>query len=72
LGKVLSFYMMKATPATDVAFFQADDDYHQSIDQLHFEVSGWKKALGRLCYWVALKWMDRRLAPVNKGKDPAP
>ena len=71
LAKVLSFYVMKATPASDAAFFQADDDYHKSIDQLHFGVSGWKRALGRLCYCIALKWMDRRLVPVNKGKAPS-
>ena len=55
LGKVLSFYVMKATAETDPAFFQADYDYYKSLDQLNFEVSGWKKALGHLCYWIAFK-----------------
>ena len=71
LAKVLNFYVMKATPATDPAFFHADADYHKSIDQLGFEVSGWKKALGRLCCWIALIWMNRRLVPLNKGNDPS-
>ena len=69
LAKVLSFYVMKATPATDPAFFHADADYHKSIDQLGFEVSGWKKALGRLCYWIAFKWMNYGLVPASKGTD---
>jgi multimeric flavodoxin WrbA len=62
LQKVLQFYLMKASAATDPKFFQADYDYHKAIDRLNTEVSGWKKALGRLCYWIAVKWMDSRLA----------
>ena len=69
LGKVLSFYVMKASAATDPMFFQTDYDYHKSLDQLNFEVSGWKKALACLCYWIAFRWMDRRLVPVNEEKD---
>jgi multimeric flavodoxin WrbA len=69
LGKVLQFYVMKASAATDPRFFQADYDYHKTIDQLNFDVSGWKNALGHLCFWIALKWMERRLVPLNKGKD---
>ena len=71
LEKVLQFYLTKSSAATDPAFFQADYDYHQSIDQLGFKASGWKKALGHLCYWIALKWTNRHLVLINKEKDPS-
>ena len=61
LKKVLYFYLMKASAATDPAFFQADFDYHKGLDHHNFRVSGWKKLLGQLCYWIAVKWLNSRL-----------
>jgi len=69
LRKVLQLYVMKATPATDPRFFQADYEYYQALDQLNLAVSGWKKQLGRLVYRIAFTWMDRRLAHIKKGTD---
>ncbi len=71
LKKVVYFYLMKASAATDPMFFRADYDYYKSIGQLKFEVSGWKRALGSVCYRIAVKWLDSRLVPVKKGKDPS-
>ena len=69
LRKVLQFYVMKATAATDPTFFRADDEYHKALDQLPLPVSWWKKVLGRFVYWTAFKWLDSRLAPNKKGTD---
>jgi multimeric flavodoxin WrbA len=69
LRNVLQLYVMKATPATDPRFFQADYEYYQALDQLDLAVSGWKKLLGRLVYRIAFTWMDRCLAPIKKGRD---
>jgi multimeric flavodoxin WrbA len=71
LAKVVQFYVMKATADTDPVFFQADYDYHKAIDQLNFKVSGWKKVLGQLCYWITLKWLDSRLWPIRKADSAA-
>lgn len=62
LAKVLRLYAMKATPATDPGFFQADDEYFQSLD---LAVSCWKKLLGKVVYWVAFTWMNRHLAHIK-------
>ena len=67
LRNVLQLYVMKATPATDPRFFQADHEYYQALDQLNLAVSGWKKLLGRLVYRIAFAWMDRRLAHIKEG-----
>jgi multimeric flavodoxin WrbA len=69
LAKVIQFYAMKATAATDPAFFLADYDYHKTFDRLDVKVSGWKKVLGRLFYWIASKWLDSRLSPVKTRTD---
>ncbi len=69
LKKVLHLYLMKASAATDPTFFRADHDYYESIGQLKFEVDGWKKTLGYLCYRLAVKWLNSRLVPIKKGKD---
>jgi multimeric flavodoxin WrbA len=69
LRNVLYFNIMKASAATDPTFFQADYRYYEELDTLKYSVSWWKKGLGRLCYWIAVKWLDSRLAPISEGKD---
>jgi multimeric flavodoxin WrbA len=69
LKKVLYFYLIKASAATDPTFFRADYDYYKSIGQLEFKASGWKKALGYLCYRIAVKWLDSRLVPIKEGNN---
>jgi NAD(P)H-dependent FMN reductase len=64
LGKVINFYAMKATAVTDPTFFAADADYHQDINQLDIKVSDWKKRIGQVYYWMAMKWLSRRLVPL--------
>jgi hypothetical protein len=54
---------MKATAATDPAFFLADYAYYQELDQVTQRAAGWKKVLGRIFYWIAVKWWIGRLAP---------
>jgi len=71
LGQVLLFYARMATAVTDPTFFVADYAYHQAIDQHGVSVSGWKKALGGLYFWVARQWLGSRLRPVVKG-GPSP
>lgn len=72
LGRVLQLYAMKATAGSDPAFFQADDEYYKALDQLTVGASWWKKALGRLFYSIAVKWMNSRLTPFVKRNEAAP
>jgi NAD(P)H-dependent FMN reductase len=62
LGKVFQLYTMKASAATDPAFFRADSDYYKKIDQLTAGVPWWKKLLGRLYFHLATRWLDRHSA----------
>ncbi len=71
LGKVLNFYIMKATIMNDPTFFAADDDYHKDIDQLNLRVSGWKKRIGQVYYWLAMKWLSMHLLPLNRVNNPS-
>jgi multimeric flavodoxin WrbA len=66
LTKVLQLYVMKATPATDPKFFRADREYFESLG---LAVSGWKKLLGRVVYWLASTWMNRHLANIDRETD---
>jgi len=71
LAKVVQFYVMKATADTDPVFFLADYDYHKAFDQLGFDVSGWKKVLGKSCYWITFKWLDNRLWCIRRADSAA-
>ena len=70
LRKVLQFYLMKASAATDPAFFEADYDYHKDLSHLNFRVSWWKRLLGSLCCWIVVKWVNRHLVSINQGNSP--
>ncbi len=69
LGKVLQLYLMKATPQTDPAFFQADHAYYEQLDRSGVTASAWKKAIGELVYRIAVGWLNRRLVHTQRLKE---
>jgi multimeric flavodoxin WrbA len=71
LGQVFQFYNMKATAMTDPKFFAADFAYHQDIDQLNGKVHPWKKALGQLYFWIAMRWLSSSIRPVKRRLSPS-
>jgi hypothetical protein len=69
LKQVLQLSVMKATPASDPKFFQADHEYYQKLYQNNFKVSGWKKLLGKLVYRIVYILENRRLKRIKEGAD---
>ncbi len=67
LAQVLNYYTMKVAATTEPAFFAADYAYHKDTDHLGPAASGWKKVLGQLYYVIAMKLLDSRLAPTERG-----
>lgn len=72
LRRIMQFYGLKAIAMADRTFFLADYHYYHDKENYHcaIEISWWKRVLGKVYYWMATKWVNRRFVPLTKENNP--